>query len=647
MLSTPIPAYLYQQYADDDDLQAFVQAFNAAAQYYLDWFNDNPLGYYPGLSASLLDWVAHGVYGMQRTALASPLTPAAGPLNTETANGAPLNSFTPPAQSYYNLSDDAFKRILTWNFYKGDGKRFSMRWLKRRIMRFLLGTNGTDPQPGQPGFVVGCEDTRAVSVTVASNTLTVSIDQALLSSIVQIAPGILQILQLAFEAGQAGPLELPLQYDTYQFDIVTNLTASASPAILSVGGAGTSQSTPTTYVTVLGGSGAYTYSWAWQAGTGAGISIASPSAASTDFTATGMTPGDTYTGVAVCTVTDTISLSTTTCSVSVSIDCYAALSASCSPTSVAVTAASSSETTPSASVTITGGSGHYSVSWGWQSGGSGILINSATSATTSWTSNGLAAGQTNSGVALCTVTDTVTGLQTTTTCSVSISRVTAVTASISPSSVSSSGTATSQTTGSLTVSASGGSGLYSYDWAWISGGAGLAITAPNAPATTFQGNGMTPGNTYSGTVQCTITDAYNQQTTVQGTVSITCQLPAGGTYSGSVTSGYNSGSTALGYQQGSIGAVSPTTDSNGRTIQDLYYIYDTGSGDYYNVLSIAGFSSDPGQTYFSTLTIQGTGYSSSSMSYSYSAGVATWQLVSPTTVFNLPADGSAGSWSFS
>ncbi|MGA3767720.1 hypothetical protein ACPBXC_29065, partial [Escherichia coli] len=40
--------------------------------------------------------------------------------------------------------DDLFKRIMTWNFYKGDGFYFSIPWIKRRILRFLLGVNGTD-----------------------------------------------------------------------------------------------------------------------------------------------------------------------------------------------------------------------------------------------------------------------------------------------------------------------------------------------------------------------------------------------------------------------------------------------------------------------------------------------------------------------
>jgi hypothetical protein len=51
----------------------------------------------------------------------------------------------PPAD-YSMTSDDIFKRIMTWHIDKGDGKVFDIRWLKRRIMQFLTGINGTEGQ---------------------------------------------------------------------------------------------------------------------------------------------------------------------------------------------------------------------------------------------------------------------------------------------------------------------------------------------------------------------------------------------------------------------------------------------------------------------------------------------------------------------
>ena len=146
-LQSTINAYLYQDFADDDNLQAFIDAYNGLSQYYLDWFNANPLTFYPGLSGAQLDFVADGVYGLKRTSLASPINPPTGPLNTAELNTVKLNSFTPATQTFYAINDDIFQRIITWHFFKGDGTRFCLRWLKRRIMRFILGANGLDPSP--------------------------------------------------------------------------------------------------------------------------------------------------------------------------------------------------------------------------------------------------------------------------------------------------------------------------------------------------------------------------------------------------------------------------------------------------------------------------------------------------------------------
>lgn len=215
VLSQTINAYVYRQYADDDDVQALNTAYNQATQTYLTWFNTVDLPFYPGLTGELLDWVAEGLYGLKRTSLAYPVTAlAVGPLNSAPLNTIPLNYFD-SIQTIYTLSDDVFKRILTWNFFKGDGKRFCMRWLKRRIMRFLVGTNGIDPRPWVPGFVVGAENTTPIGVVVSSGTLTVTISQSQLSSLVQIQPNVLPLFEAAF---LGGILELPAQY-TYAVDL--------------------------------------------------------------------------------------------------------------------------------------------------------------------------------------------------------------------------------------------------------------------------------------------------------------------------------------------------------------------------------------------------------------------------------------------
>lgn len=158
-----IPSYLYQQYFDDDDLQAFVKSFNAMAQLYVDWFTNVNLPIYtgPGVSGALLDWVAEGLYGFKRPSLPSGLSQNIGALNTFALNTFQFNEqrIIGPA-NYYLTSDDLFRRILTWHLWKGDGKNFNVRWLKRRVQRFLTGTDGG------PGAT---DTTYSISVTFGVN----------------------------------------------------------------------------------------------------------------------------------------------------------------------------------------------------------------------------------------------------------------------------------------------------------------------------------------------------------------------------------------------------------------------------------------------------------------------------------------------
>jgi hypothetical protein len=324
--ATTINSYLYTEYADDDDLQAFVSAYNAATQTFITWFNKVALPYYPGLSGPLLDWVGSGLYGQPRTSLASPASTALGMLNTVPLNTLVLNGYVPSTSSVYVLPDDIYQRILTWNFYKGDGKRFCTRWFKRRIARFLFGANGIDPQPFLPGFTpnpnfqVGCETTTAIGMHISGSVITVTINQTLLSTQATISPLVLTLFALALEAGPiSGPLDLPIQY-TYVVDIVTALTATAIPGILSSSSPNFSQTTASTSVATSGGTGLYTYAWTWLIG-GSGITITSPSSANTTFSASGLTWGTTLTGFALCTVTDTVSSLTTTITCLVTIAC--------------------------------------------------------------------------------------------------------------------------------------------------------------------------------------------------------------------------------------------------------------------------------------------------------------------------------------
>lgn len=316
--ATTIPSYLYMQYADDDDLQAFVQAYNDAAQTYVDWFVTAGLPFYPNLSGDLLVWVALGLYGQPKTQLSTAATAIGGPLDTETLDALPLDKFIPSTQTFYNLTDDVFKRILTWNFYKGDGKRFSITWLKRRVMRFLVGTNGIDPQPWNPGFTLGAETTAPIGVAIASHVVTVSIDQTLLSLITNVPANVLSLFKLAF---QGGNLDLPAVY-TYVCNIITGFDAVCRPNAISSESVATSQTTLPVTVTALGGTGNYTYAWTWPL-FDPGANINSPSSASTTFTAPTLGRGQTIQGTARCTVTDTVSSLTASANCLVTFTCDA------------------------------------------------------------------------------------------------------------------------------------------------------------------------------------------------------------------------------------------------------------------------------------------------------------------------------------
>lgn len=183
-----IPQYLYQEYADDDALQAFVMAYNEMGQSYLDWFNSVNLPVYTGLSGSLLDWVANGLYDQYRpvflnagnrvfaayaTAFYAQRLPYAG--RRTNAGQIP----------YSVASDDIFKRCMTWNLYKGDGMVMTTQWLKRRVARFLNSING-QAQPQLDLYSIGVTYSgHAVTITIPDLPASAVFEEALTSRALQ------------------------------------------------------------------------------------------------------------------------------------------------------------------------------------------------------------------------------------------------------------------------------------------------------------------------------------------------------------------------------------------------------------------------------------------------------------------------------
>lgn len=177
-LTEIIPSYLYEQYADDDDLQSFITAYNGLAQQYVAWFATIGLPVYTGagISGALLDWVAAGLYGMLRPALSSGRNRDLGPLNTYAYNALAYNRRrTVGPQNVTVTTDDIFKRIMTWNYYKGDGNLFNVRWLKRRIMRFLVGEDGLAPNVDQTYIIsvtFGSQSVVSIRISLGTRSIT-------------------------------------------------------------------------------------------------------------------------------------------------------------------------------------------------------------------------------------------------------------------------------------------------------------------------------------------------------------------------------------------------------------------------------------------------------------------------------------------
>ena len=142
-----LPAYAYQQYAWSQDIQAFFGSLNTILQGYLTWFYETPLAVYtaPAISGPLLDWTATGIYGVARPVIGTTVTATYGILGTNTLG---LHTFGVLSVSLSGTSatvnDDIYKRVLTWILYRGDGLRFSIPWLLRRVERFLGGVNGAN-----------------------------------------------------------------------------------------------------------------------------------------------------------------------------------------------------------------------------------------------------------------------------------------------------------------------------------------------------------------------------------------------------------------------------------------------------------------------------------------------------------------------
>lgn len=147
MYSGAIPAYAYRQYSTDENVQAFFSTMNAMQQSILTWFASTPLAVYTSsaISGPLLDWTAVGIYGIARPVLSTLSSSETGPLGENVLGTHTFGVLSIEASgTTVTVTDDIYKRVLTWILYRGDGLNFTMPWLLRRVERFLGGVNGVD-----------------------------------------------------------------------------------------------------------------------------------------------------------------------------------------------------------------------------------------------------------------------------------------------------------------------------------------------------------------------------------------------------------------------------------------------------------------------------------------------------------------------
>lgn len=171
-------AYLYDEYATDPDINAWWQSRNSLTQGYLNWWNSTPLGLYTSnqVTGALLDWIGQGIYGLPRPIVSTERTGFTAGLNANPLNSLALNG------SIYSVSgiaepasDGIYKQFLTWWLWRGDGMVMNTNWLKRRVMRFVTGVNGSD-------MAVGAVPP---SIVVSGDTITITIQSSSMATIMQ------------------------------------------------------------------------------------------------------------------------------------------------------------------------------------------------------------------------------------------------------------------------------------------------------------------------------------------------------------------------------------------------------------------------------------------------------------------------------
>jgi hypothetical protein len=106
-------------------------------------------------------------------------------------------------------------------------------------------------------------------------------------------------------------------------------------------------------------------------------------------------------------------------------------------------------------------------------------------------------------------------------------------------------------------------------------------------------------------------------------------------FAGSCSSG-PPGFEEWGYLSGGQGSYSPTGLTGGKTVVGLYalLIGVTCIGTVNGHFAVSGFSSDPGQSWLTSVACNGTTKTGATATYSYSSGTAQWTWSATSWGFN-------------
>lgn len=189
-----VKSYVYQQYRDDADIIALFDAYNQIAQDYLKTFlSHSPAIYIDDVwTSGELTYLAWFLWGQRRwySDYASSID-LEGAIDELPIDWISAGGSLPKPRQKLLINDDTFRRIMTWNLYRGDGAQFTIPWLKKRIKRWMIGVNGYAPLFGDANEISVNISNKIVNISVVTTdtSLLLSLQAALYSGALNVPAG--------------------------------------------------------------------------------------------------------------------------------------------------------------------------------------------------------------------------------------------------------------------------------------------------------------------------------------------------------------------------------------------------------------------------------------------------------------------------